>query len=375
MGGVHDAELQRRDQPEGWFGVATEDLGHALCRARGAVRRPEREENVSACLIARMNSQGVTVPILLHGPQTAELREGASVDCAGTVTSDPFAGTEREGAFWGNLFLSTPVANLCTDIGAVNNGGTRACGQTCDDDPIIDRGACSALCTAVSAGARGGYYTPCAGTKNVMTVWMAALTQTTKGLVTCNGLRPASLALRAASLPTHFARSLASAQALTGSESGREVLRYLGQCALPAGTTLTVGSQSLAGGFGLAPEWASQGLSAGQAERMTACVLAHVNQTGAKVPIQLATPGRSDLDFTARDGVFFGDFASGELYACELSAASDSAHSAARVCDQPGNACGITSLGACASVCDDAGCIAPTGRRFSHPVEVRLQAL
>jgi hypothetical protein len=275
---------------------------------------------------------------------------------------------------------------------AVRFNRTRACGTECGDNVVenvgpcgvpkskkergkyifvVDDGAC-----AGSKSATSDYFSTCGGSSRVVTASMRDENATIiPGVVAANGLLPSSLTLQASAVSSQLARPLSEAGVLASSASGREVLRYLAQCALPAGAHLTVGSAEFAGGFGLAPEWVSEGLSTAQQEALTSCFLAHVNETGTKVPIQVAAVGSAMSADVARDGVFFGDLATGERYSCEQSAASESPYSAARVCDAPGNRCGITSLGACSSVCDAQGCTAPSGRRFSHPVEVRLPAL
>jgi hypothetical protein len=72
---------------------------------------------VSACLLARTNAYGVHVQISMRAPANApeaiknalRLADGEAVDCPMGAEADPACGyTLREGAYYGNLFATTP---------------------------------------------------------------------------------------------------------------------------------------------------------------------------------------------------------------------------------------------------------------------------
>ncbi len=77
---------------------------------------------------------------------------------------------------------------------------------------------------------------------------------------------------------------------LAQTAEGRQQLKYLVNCALPADASViaVVDDQrfSFPGGMGLAPEWATQPLTAAQQRRVSACMLARTNRFG--VPVQLS---------------------------------------------------------------------------------------
>lgn len=81
---------------------------------------------------------------------------------------------------------------------------------------------------------------------------------------------------------------------LAQTAEGRQQLKYLVNCALPADDTLIAVADnqrfSFPGGMGLAPEWATRPLTAAQQRRVSACMLARTNRFG--VPVQISI--RSD---------------------------------------------------------------------------------
>jgi GLTT repeat (6 copies) len=83
------------------------------------------KEVVSACLGARTNSKGVTVPLSLRGKNISGL----------SVTSAERASyTFGEGAFWGNVFTSPPHLYSCSRVAfnaGVNTSQYLAQGRTC----------------------------------------------------------------------------------------------------------------------------------------------------------------------------------------------------------------------------------------------------
>ncbi len=117
---------------------------------------------------------------------------------------------------------------------------------------------------------------------------------------------------------------------LLSSVLGRSMVGYLVKCALPEGQSVTTNFLGIThvfpGRVGVAPEWASGPLSASSRRWLTACVLAHVNGTGASVNIllrgnhpALSQPvGSEGTSYTLREGAFYGDMFKlvPESYAC-----------------------------------------------------------
>lgn len=100
---------------------------------------------------------------------------------------------------------------------------------------------------------------------------------------------------------------------------GRTFLDYAVKCALPAGesvsTTVLGVTHTFKGHVGIAPEWTKEALSESSRRWLSACILAHVNVTSAKVMIllrgdhpALSVPsGSSTGEFVLREGGFYGD--------------------------------------------------------------------
>jgi hypothetical protein len=97
---------------------------------------------------------------------------------------------------------------------------------------------------------------------------------------------------------------------------GRLTVSYLVKCALAAGDTLIKKDQNgvnytFPGSIGLAPEYKTEGCKKDCAERLSACLMAHINTTGTHIPLWMASPeaaigwGRSP-SFPTQEGTFFG---------------------------------------------------------------------
>ena len=110
------------------------------------------QEWVSACVLARVDFLGQTVNISVRGAQTA-LKPSAN---------ELATFTYREGAYYGNLFVSTPVRDACVAPG--RSGLPRVCGPTLDGCVVNAVDDCSKVCTA-SAGF--GSFMNCADHKKV----------------------------------------------------------------------------------------------------------------------------------------------------------------------------------------------------------------
>jgi hypothetical protein len=109
---------------------------------------------------------------------------------------------------------------------------------------------------------------------------------------------------------------LTSTSAMMNSTAGRSTVSYLVRCALPTGTTLTKTdshgtSYSFPGQIGVAPEWQTGTCNTACQERMTACMLAHVNTSGQHISIWLDSDGvigyGESTDFPYQEGSFFGN--------------------------------------------------------------------
>ena len=116
-------------------------------------------EWVSACLASRVNWYGATVIISSRGP-TAHL----------STTSEERAGYPAiEGAFFGNLFTSTPAIYSCHNLTNVDNSRSQqrdcAAGHVNPDGSVSScgmlqiLGSCSDYCSSIDASR--GYYPSC----------------------------------------------------------------------------------------------------------------------------------------------------------------------------------------------------------------------
>jgi hypothetical protein len=110
---------------------------------------------------------------------------------------------------------------------------------------------------------------------------------------------------------------LSSTTGLMTTAGGREVVKYMAKCALPAGHTLTKQDQngvsySFPGAIGVAPEWETGLCTLDCQERVSACMLAHVNNSGQHIGIWLDGPDNgigwgSSTSYPYQEGAFFGN--------------------------------------------------------------------
>jgi hypothetical protein len=96
------------------------------------------KEIVSACVGARTNSKGIAVPLSLRGKNISGLT---------VSSSERSTYTYGEGAFWGNVFASTPYLYTCTRV-AFNSGV--ATSQYINQGRTCTTGGCG-LITSVGA--------------------------------------------------------------------------------------------------------------------------------------------------------------------------------------------------------------------------------
>ncbi|WP_257461427.1 hypothetical protein [Archangium lipolyticum] len=149
------------------------------------------------------------------------------------------------------------------------------------------------------------------------------------------------------------------------------VMRYVVTCAVPAGETRTYtdaqgNTYVWQGSLGLAPDWASgQPATLREQQLVSACLAAHVNKYGRTVAISILganargqpipTSRAELLEFSQREGCFFGNLFNGEgVYAGNDASLLGWIRSSVRACALSGrsDACPpITPIGSCAARC------------------------
>jgi len=111
---------------------------------------------------------------------------------------------------------------------------------------------------------------------------------------------------------------LLSGADLLNSEEGRNTLTYMVRCALPSGHSITKQdengvSYTFAGAIGVAPEWEWGVCYASECQQqVSACMLAHINTTGAHIPLWLdgdspAIGWNQSAAYPYEEGSFFGN--------------------------------------------------------------------
>jgi hypothetical protein len=145
-------------------------LGLAPDWANGPLTSVNEQQSVSACLAARTNYFGVTVPISVRGLQPALLETTTQTELA----QYPYV----EGAFWGNIFAPTPYLASCDDTANAAhseadqrvcatgyldaNGNLDACGM------IALAGSCDSQCLFFDSWNQ--LYVGCGGSWNAITI-------------------------------------------------------------------------------------------------------------------------------------------------------------------------------------------------------------
>jgi hypothetical protein len=110
---------------------------------------------------------------------------------------------------------------------------------------------------------------------------------------------------------------LADGVGLMSSTAGRSAVAYLARCALPQGRSITKRDQNnvsynYSGQIGVAPQWEGSACDTACQERISACLLAHVNTTGQNIALWLtgdssAIGWGTSTDYPYREGSFFGN--------------------------------------------------------------------
>ncbi len=103
---------------------------------------------------------------------------------------------------------------------------------------------------------------------------------------------------------------------MMNSTDGRSTITYIVRCALAATKTInakdsTGKSYPFTGQIGVAPEWETGTCNTTCQERMSACLLAHVNTSGVHIPIWLDSEGAigwgQNTSYPYQEGSFFGN--------------------------------------------------------------------
>jgi cellulase/cellobiase CelA1 len=110
---------------------------------------------------------------------------------------------------------------------------------------------------------------------------------------------------------------LSSTVGLMTTAAGRNTVGYLVRCALPAGASLIKKDQygvsyTFPGALGFAPEWQTSACGPVCQEYVSACMMAHINTTGSKVPVWLVAHKANvgwglNADYPNQEGTFFGN--------------------------------------------------------------------
>ena len=112
------------------------------------------------------------------------------------------------------------------------------------------------------------------------------------------------------------ANGLSSFNGLMTTVGGRDIVKYMVKCALPLGRTLVKQDQngatySFSGSLGVAPEFENDLCGPDCQERVSACMLAHVNNAGVHIALWLDSEGAigwgQNPSFPYQEGSFFGN--------------------------------------------------------------------
>ena len=140
------------------------------------------------------------------------------------------------------------------------------------------------------------------------------------------------------------------------------VMPYVAACALPKDAKIEFRGQAWSGELGLAPAWPQGRFDADAQERVTACLMAHVNPSGRHVDLSLrssslAAPASIESKYWAKEAAWWGNAFDGspKKYFCTMSARADGrtwfAADRGRVCDASNGWCGMTDVGDCSHAC------------------------
>jgi hypothetical protein len=180
---------------------------------------------------------------------------------------------------------------------------------------------------------------------------------------------------------------------------------YFARCALPAGATLKYGAASWSGLFGLAPNWVTSVPTLADQQRVSACLLAHVNAAGVHVTVsfgsdRIANAADTAAGYTVSEGMFFGNVfgPTPKVYACNFPSKAYTSKcggatvgwtqaslaaaptvglvgQAGRTCAANASTCGMTYAGNCDTVCPQnvLGSCSADGVSYTAPVQTYLK--
>jgi hypothetical protein len=109
---------------------------------------------------------------------------------------------------------------------------------------------------------------------------------------------------------------LSTTSGMMTTPGGRDVVKYMVKCAFPSGHTLNTKDQynnpySYPGSLGVAPEFETGLCDVTCQERVSACLLAHVNNSGAHIELWLDSESNigwgQSTDYPYQEGSFFGN--------------------------------------------------------------------
>jgi len=182
--------------------------------------------------------------------------------------------------------------------------------------------------------------------------------------IALNGLAAADLLAnegQIAPLASQPFAAAAAASPMRSTVSGKRVLTYLAACALPAGQSVKVGTDTYTGTYGLVPSWATSALTASQQRWVSACMLARTNLYGVQVEMSMrgANPALAPallepVDYLVPEGAFYGNLFSANpvAYACTSFLKTATNYDSARACsmssDGVSTKCGFTYEHGCA---------------------------
>ena len=138
----------------------------------------------------------------------------------------------------------------------------------------------------------------------------------TNGLSMINGLAGNGLSGSGLQVYPLNSTGLPSSSSFMNSSAGRTTVSYMVRCALPSGHTITARdsngtSYSFTGQIGVAPGWETGNCDATCQERVTACMLAHVNTSGQHISLWLDSEGvigwGENSSYPYQEGSFFGN--------------------------------------------------------------------
>lgn len=155
----------------------------------------------------------------------------------------------------------------------------------------------------------------------------------------------------------------------------KKVMQYLGSCALPSGTSVTIKSScnasiTLQGGLGVAPDWLTSAPTIQDQMAVTSCLLARVNAKAQHVTVSFRqahvyVSASEDDSYPYLEGAFFGNlFASTPR---KFSCKGDYANVGnGRSCTKDPASCGFTAAGLCDSVCTSWSYEQSGAKRWAH---------